>query len=266
MTSQTILVVDDEPEIRRIVSEILEDEGFEVETAGDASSARVKFRDNKPDLVLLDIWMPDTDGVSLLTEWANQNGRIPPVIMISGHGTVETAVEAIRLGAYDFLEKPLSIAKLLVTVDRALENSQLYTENTRLRNQLEPVSDLVGHSPAIQEIRRQIGLIGSSDSWVLVRGEPGSGKGVVARALHQVSHLRDRPFVEVNLAGIPAESIEIALFGLENDQGIQAGRFEQANGGTLVLDEVGDLELSIQGKLLGALEEGRCYRVGGRTL
>ena len=135
--------------------------------------------------------------------------------MISGHGTVETAVEAIRLGAYDFLEKPLSIAKLLVTVDRALENSQLYTENTRLRNQLEPVSDLVGHSPAIQEIRRQIGLIGSSDSWVLVRGEPGSGKGVVARALHQVSHLRDRPFVEVNLAGIPAESIEIALFGLE---------------------------------------------------
>ena len=266
MTSKTILVVDDEPDIRRVVSDILEDEGFQVETAGDASSARTKFYDIRPDLVLLDIWMPDTDGVSLLTEWADQNGRIPPVVMISGHGTVETAVEAIRLGAYDFLEKPLSTAKLLVTVERALENSQLYTENTRLRNQLEPASELIGHSPAIQEIRGQISRIGSSDSWVLVRGEPGSGKGVVVRALHQVSHHRDQPFVEVNLAAIPAESIAIELFGLENEDGIQAGRFEQANGGTLVLDEVGDLDLTIQGKLLGALEEGRFYRVGGRTL
>ena len=158
MNNQSVLVVDDEPDIRGIVSEILEDEGYKVDSAGDGSEAREKFNRLSPDLVLLDIWMPDTDGITLLTEWCAQSSNRPPVIMISGHGTVETAVDALRLGAYDFLEKPLSTAKLLVTVERALESRQLFAENTLLRRQLEPVAELVGHSPNIQELKQQIDL------------------------------------------------------------------------------------------------------------
>ncbi|HIC61919.1 MAG TPA: sigma-54-dependent Fis family transcriptional regulator, partial [Marine Group III euryarchaeote] len=154
MNNQTVLVVDDEPAIRGVVSEILEDEGYRVDSAGDGSEAREKFNRLSPDLVLLDIWMPDTDGITLLTEWCEQSSNRPPVIMISGHGTVETAVDALRLGAYDFLEKPLSTAKLLVTVERALESRQLFAENTLLRRQLEPVAELVGHSPNIQELKQ----------------------------------------------------------------------------------------------------------------
>ena len=176
MNNQTVLVVDDEPDIRSIVSEILEDEGYRVDSAGDGSEAREKFNSFSPDLVLLDIWMPDTDGITLLTEWCAQSSNRPPVIMISGHGTVETAVDALRLGAYDFLEKPLSTAKLLVTVERALESRQLSAENTLLRRQLEPITELVGHSPNIQELKQQIDRIAPGESWVLVRGEPGSGK------------------------------------------------------------------------------------------
>jgi DNA-binding NtrC family response regulator len=242
VNNQTVLVVDDEPDIRGIVSEILEDEGYKVDSAGDGSEAREKFNRLSPDLVLLDIWMPDTDGITLLTEWCAQSSNRPPVIMISGHGTVETAVDALRLGAYDFLEKPLSTAKLLVTV-----------------------AELVGHSPNIQELKQQIDQIAPGESWVLVRGEPGSGKGVVVRALHRASRRKEQAFIEVNLASIPGENIAIELFGYEDGDSIQTGRFEQAHGGTLVLDEIGDLDLEIQAKLLSALEERRFYRIGGRT-
>ena len=265
MNNQSVLVVDDEPDIRGIVSEILEDEGYKVDSAGDGSEAREKFNRLSPDLVLLDIWMPDTDGITLLTEWCAQSSNRPPVIMISGHGTVETAVDALRLGAYDFLEKPLSTAKLLVTVERALESRQLSAENTLLRRQLEPVAELVGHSPNIQELKQQIDRIAPGESWVLVRGEPGSGKGVVVRALHRASRRKEQAFIEVNLASIPGENIAIELFGYEDGDSIQAGRFEQAHGGTLVLDEIGDLDLEIQAKLLSTLEERRFYRIGGRT-
>ena len=265
MNNQTVLVVDDEPAIRGVVSEILEDEGYRVDSAGDGSEAREKFNRLSPDLVLLDIWMPDTDGITLLTEWCEQSSNRPPVIMISGHGTVETAVDALRLGAYDFLEKPLSTAKLLVTVERALESRQLSAENTQLRRQLEPVTELVGHSPAIQELKQQIDRLAPGESWVLVRGERGSGKGVVVRALHRASRRKEQAFVEVNLASVPRERIAIELFGYEDADSIQAGRFEQAQGGTLVLDEIGDLDLEIQEKLLSTLEKSRFYRVGGKT-
>ncbi len=265
MNNQTVLVVDDEPDIRSVVSEILEDEGYRVDSARDGFEAREKFNALSPDLVLLDIWMPDTDGITLLTEWCTQGSNRPPVIMISGHGTVETAVDALRLGAYDFLEKPLSTAKLLVTVERALESRQLSAENSLLRRQLEPVAELVGHSPNIQELKQQIDRVAPGESWVLVRGEPGSGKGVVVRALHRASRRKERAFVEVNLATIPGGNVAIELFGYEDADSMQVGRFEQAHGGTLVLDEIGNLDLQVQEKLLHTMEEHRFYRIGGKS-
>lgn len=259
---ESVLVVDDEPGIRDIVGEILEDEGYRVVTAENAENARREFESQSPDIVLLDIWMPDTDGISLLKEWTEQ-GANTPVVMISGHGTVETAVEAIRLGAYDFLEKPLSTAKLIVTVDRALQNVRLLKENAALRNRVQPSAELVGKSPAIDSLRDQIEKIAPTDHWVVVTGEAGSGKGVVARRLHQASSRAKGPFVEINLGAVPTENIAIQLFGREVDGRIQLGCFEEARGGTLVLDEISDLDLEMQGKLLGALEKGSYLRVGG---
>ena len=187
MRANTVLVVDDEPDIREIIGDILGDEGYQVSTAANAEEARAKFSDEQPDLVLLDIWMPDTDGIALLKEWRERASSSVPVIMISGHGTVETAVEAIRIGAYDFLEKPLSTAKLLVTVERALETVALKAENVTLKTQLEPVSGFVGHSTLLSDLNERINQVAGTRQTVLIHGEPGSGKSVAARVLHRAS-------------------------------------------------------------------------------
>ncbi len=262
MSETRILIVDDEPDIREIVSDILKDEGFDTVCAENAATARKAYREHEPDLILLDIWMPDTDGISLLKEWVDQDCKAS-VIMISGHGTVETAVEAIRIGAYDFLEKPLSTAKLLVTVERAIQNRQLQQENRRLRTRLEPASELIGSSETMRQLRQKIQRFATTDNWVLIQGEPGSGKGVVARKLHKQSNRSNGQFVEMNLGALPTENIAIQLFGNEQEQ-TTPGSLELANGGSLVLDEVADLDLDLQAKLLSALEERRFYRVGGR--
>ncbi len=264
MKGKTILVVDDEPDIREVIREILEDEDYSVLTADSAGEARQLHRQRHPDLVLLDIWMPGTDGLSLLKEWSNGETPEIPVIMISGHGNVETAVEAIRYGAYDFLEKPLSTAKLLVTVERALQNDQLRKENVRLRSKLESSFTLVGNSPIIQGLREQVGLVANTDSWVLITGEPGSGKEVVARSIHDQSPRRDGQFVDISLAAIPPQSIPVQLFGSEEAAIVRPGRFEEAKSGTLFLDEIGDLDSDTQAKLLNALEESRFLRIGGQ--
>jgi DNA-binding NtrC family response regulator len=261
MRSQTVLIVDDEPDIRRVVSEILRDEGLHTETAENADVAREKYNKSAPDLVLVDIWMPDTDGVTLLKEWKTGENA-PPVVMISGHGTVETAVESVRAGAYDFLEKPLSTAKLLVTVQRALESRHLKDENLLLRNRLEPASTVTGRSSVMESLRQQIGRIGPSNDWTLITGEPGSGKGVVARALHHASQRSTAPFVEVRLSSIAASNVLVRLFGQEDNGIVQSGAVEEANHGTLVLDEIGELDLAVQNLLLNALEEKCFYRSG----
>lgn len=264
MSSETILVVDDEPDIRDIVSEILDDEGYDVVVAENAQTAREQFAQQSPGLVLLDIWMPGTDGISLLKEWHEQ-GLDTPVIMISGHGNVETAVEAIRYGAYDFLEKPLSTAKLLITVQRAIQNNQLKTENRQLKDQLKPSSKLIGSSQSTKNLLETISKIAATESWVLVEGEPGSGKGVVAHSIHNASRRADHPMVHVSLAAVPKESLAVQLFGAEEADGSKFGYFDQARSGTLFLDSIGDLDMDIQGKLLSALEDGRYVRVGGQA-
>jgi two-component system, NtrC family, nitrogen regulation response regulator NtrX len=265
MSGETVLVVDDEPDIRETIKDLLEDESYRVLTAATAAEADQVLSSNRPDCILLDIWMPDTDGLSLLRSWSTGDGVDAPVVMISGHGNVETAVEAIRYGAYDFLEKPLSTAKLLVTVERALQNDRLRRENQRLRRQIDPVSVLVGSSAAMREVRERIERIATTDSWVLITGEPGSGKGTAARAIHNASARSDNAFVEISLAATPPQNIAVQLFGSEGEGVVRPGRFEQAKGGTLLLDEVGDMDLSTQAKLLGAFQEGRFLRVGGQT-
>ena len=264
MKNNRILITDDEPEICRLVQEILEDENYIVTTAGNAEEARAARIEFNPDLVLLDIWMPGTDGITLLKEWMDSENP-PSVVMMSGHGNVETAVDAIRYGAYDFLEKPLSMAKLLVTVQRALQNVQLRNENVQLRQQLQPVNELVGSSHSMQQLREQIKLVANSDSWVLISGEPGSGKEVAARMIHDLSPRADAELVTINLAAIPVENIAVQMFGSEKDGVVTAGSFEQARGGTLLLDEIADMDLDTQAKLIGALRENRFLRVGGNS-
>jgi len=264
VSGERILVVDDEPDIRRLVQEILDDEGYRVTTAGDAADARAQVKSSAPDLVLLDIWMPDTDGMALLKEWAATGRPEMPVVMMSGHGNIETAVEATRLGAYDFIEKPVSMAKLLVTLSRALQADRLRKENLRLRSGMHAHADLIGTSHSMQNLREDIARIANTDTWVLITGEPGSGKAVAARYLHRRSARGDQPFVEVSLGAIPTENIAVQLFGSETNEGFVPGSFEQASGGTLLLDEVADLDPATQTQLLNALEEGRFLRVGGK--
>ncbi|MEA1890376.1 MAG: sigma-54 dependent transcriptional regulator [Pseudomonadota bacterium] len=265
MKNNRILITDDEPEICRLVQEILEDEDYIVATANNAEEARKALSEFTPDLVLLDIWMPGTDGISLLKEWMQNEEAPPSVVMMSGHGNVETAVEAIRFGAYDFLEKPLSMAKLLVTVQRALQNVQLRNENIQLRQQLQPLNELIGDSQSMQQLRGQIKLVANTESWVLVTGEPGSGKEVAARMIHKLSRRAEAELVTINLAAIPAENIAVQMFGSEKDGVVTAGSFEQAKGGTLLLDEIADMDPGTQAKLIGALRENRFLRVGGST-
>jgi DNA-binding NtrC family response regulator len=263
MTTSHILVVDDEPDIRGLVKEILEDEDYTVVAADGGTAARQALRDRRPDLVLLDIWMPDIDGISLLKEWAEDDGLPCPVIMMSGHGTVETAVEATRLGAYDFLEKPLSLAKLLLTVERALEADKLQQENIGLRRHSQPVVEPTGKSAVIQRLREQVKRIAQHGTWVLITGEPGSGRETFARYLHSQSPRRDLPFIEVSVSSIAKENSARELFGSEEGGHIHYGALEQARRGTLFLDEVAAMGIEAQAQLLGALESGSFLRVGG---
>jgi DNA-binding NtrC family response regulator len=263
MSAPYILVVDDEPDIRTLVKEILEDEGYQVSVAENGVLARQSLRERRPDLVLLDIWMPDLDGISLLKEWAEEGDLPCPVVMMSGHGTVETAVEATRLGAYDFLEKPLSLAKLLLTVGRALEADRLQQENLGLRRHTQQIQEPVGHSLVIQRLREQVKRLAQHDTWVLITGEAGSGRETFARYLHAQSARRERPFVDLGVSSMAQGNEARELFGSEGNGRTHYGSLEQARGGTLFLDEVADMGLEAQAQLLGALDTGSFLRVGG---
>lgn len=263
MSAPHILVVDDERDIRELVKEILEDEGYQVSVAENGEAARRARRSHRPDLVLLDIWMPDVDGITLLKEWSDEHGPMCPVIIMSGHGTVETAVEATRLGAYDFIEKPLSMAKLLLTLSRALDVERLRRENLGLRKFAQPLVEPLGRSAVMQQLREQIQRVAQHDAWVLISGEPGTGKELCARYLHSCSPRQNGPFVDVGVAALLRENSAVELFGSETDGQVKYGLLEQAGGGTLFLDEVGDMDLAIQARLFGALEGRSCLRVGG---
>src|SRR3569832_1675181 len=265
MSPAHILVVDDERDIRELLKEILVDEGYEVSVAENGETARLARRARRPDLVLLDIWMPDVDGISLLKEWNDERGPSAPVIMMSGHGTVETAVEATRLGAYDFIEKPLSMARLLVTIARALEADRLARENLGLRKYVPSVVEPPGRSVAMQQLREQMQRVAQRDVWVLIHGEPGTGKELCARYLHALSARRDRAFVSVGVATLLRENSAVELFGAEEGDRVHYGLLEQANGGTLFLDDVGEMDLAVQARLYGALASGACLRVGAAS-
>jgi two-component system nitrogen regulation response regulator NtrX len=265
--SPTILIVDDEESIRRSVADVLTDEGYRPVIAADAAEALHRVESDRPDLVLLDVAMPGRDGIGVLEELRRVWPDLP-VVMMSGHGTIETAVRATRLGAYDFLEKPLSYDKLLLCVGHGLERAQLARENRQLRDELARSSEMIGSCPAIEELKQQIAVAAPTEGWVLVRGENGTGKELVARQIHLGSKRAAAPFVEVNCAAIPEELIESELFGHEKGAFSGAikqkpGKFELANGGTLFLDEVGDMSLMTQAKILRALQEQRFARVGG---
>ena len=257
-----ILVVDDEPDIRSTVQEILSDEGYRVATAESAAAAREARRGERPDVVLLDIWMPDQDGISLLREWSERGGLPCPVIMMSGHGTIETAIEATRLGAYDFVEKPLSLAKLLLTVERALETSRLRRENEGLRNQMLMPLDPVVTSRAMQALKLQMEKLAAHDAAILIQGERGTDKEALARWLHENSARRGGPFVTVSPGSIAREHAARALFGSDENGSVQYGLIEQANGGTLFLDEVIDLDAELQMRLASALARRSLIRCG----
>lgn len=263
MSSGHILVVDDEPDIRNLVKEILEDEGFEVSIAESGETARHARRMRRPDLILLDIWMEGVDGISLLREWSEGGGLPCPVIIISGHATVETAVEATRLGAYDFIEKPISLAKLLLVVNRALESEKLQQENLGLKRQAQPLVEPAGKSEIMHALRSQARRIAQHNTWVLINGEPGAGKEVVARYIHAQSPLRDRPFVEVAVGSMSAENSAVELFGSEEGDRIVYGRLEQANGGTLFMGNISDMDMQTQARLLSVFQTHSFLRMGG---
>jgi DNA-binding NtrC family response regulator len=268
----TVLVVDDEASIRRTLREILEYEDFGVEEAVDGQEALTAIRENQYDLVLLDVKMPKVDGMDVLKEIAEEATDLP-VVMISGHGTIETAVEATKLGAYDFIEKPPDLNRLLVTVRNAMDHGQLEVKNRRMRQTLNEQSrddlpPIIGESDAIQEIKDTIDRVAPTEARVLITGENGTGKELVAKWLHHRSGRAEEPMVEVNCAAIPSDLIESELFGHEKGAFTGAtqqriGKFEQAHEGTLFLDEIGDMSLSAQAKVLRVLQEDEIERVGG---
>jgi two-component system nitrogen regulation response regulator NtrX len=266
----TILIVDDEESIRRSVADVLEDEGHKATAAGDGEEALIQIERSPPDLVLLDIAMPGRDGIQIL-ECLRATRPDLPVVMMSGHGTIETAVRATKLGAFDFLEKPLSYDKLLLCVQHTLEHARLAQENRRLREEVAGSSEIVGESEVIAELKRQISIAAPTDGWVLITGDNGTGKELVARQIHVQSKRADKPFVEVNCAAIPEELIESELFGYEKGAFTGAlsqkrGKFELADGGTILLDEIGDMSLMTQAKILRVLQEHRFARVGGTEM
>lgn len=266
MMKGTILVVDDEPDICNLIKEILEDEGFHVVLAENGAEARARKQESNPDLVLLDIWMPDIDGITILKEWTGEGELDCPVIMMSGHGTVETAVEATRLGAYDFLEKPLSLAKLVLTVKNALEASRLQRENTKLRQFHRPSFEIIGKSKIITELREKIELVASHKTTVLIVGESGTDKEAIARYLHSRSDRSEHPFVAVNVSALSSDDPSIEIFGLEKDgEVVQKGYLEMADGGTLFLKDIADMDLNTQARLQNALENKCITRIGGAT-
>ena len=263
----TLLVVDDEPQILRAVAGVLQDEGFEVLTAPDGETALKMVAAEVPDLVLLDIALPGLDGLEALTELKRQHPLLP-VIMVSAYGSVENAVKATRLGAFDFIEKPPNADKILLSVRNALEWARLAEENRRLRQQRAPVKEIIGESAAISRLREKLALVAPTNAAVLIIGENGSGKELVARALHASSRRAHQPLVEVNCAAIPEDLIESELFGHEKGAFTGAssrrrGKFDLAHEGTLFLDEIGDMSLKTQAKILRILEEQRFERVGG---
>ncbi|MEW6659599.1 MAG: sigma-54 dependent transcriptional regulator [Thermodesulfobacteriota bacterium] len=263
----TLLVVDDEPQILQAVAGILQDEGFEVLTAPDGETALKTVAEGNPDLVLLDIALPGKDGLEILQELKVRHPLLP-VVMISAYGSVENAVKATRLGAYDFIEKPPNADNILLTVRNALEMARLAEENRRLRQQAAPVREIVGASEAVRRLREQLRIVAPTNASVLITGENGTGKELVARALHAFSLRAHKPFVEVNCAAIPEDLIESELFGHEKGAFTGAtsrrqGKFDQAHEGTLFLDEIGDMSLKTQAKILRILEEQRFERVGG---
>jgi two-component system nitrogen regulation response regulator NtrX len=265
--SATILLVDDEPQILQALSGLLQDEDFEVLTAAEGEAALRLVKDELPDLVMLDIALPGKDGLEILKDLKDQHPALP-VIMISAHGSVENAVKATRLGAYDFIEKPPHADKILLAVRNALEMARLSDENRRLRQQAIPDREIIGASAAIQEVRNKLRLVAPTTASVLITGENGTGKELVARALHFQSRRSHRAFVEVNCAAIPEDLIESELFGHEKGSFTGAtsrrqGKFDLAHEGTLFLDEIGDMSLKTQAKILRILEEQRFERVGG---
>ena len=264
-----ILVIDDERPIRSTLKEILEFEKFTVETAEDGKVGLDLILKNKYDLILCDIKMPKMDGMEVLDKVVENNIETP-VVMISGHGNVETAVEAIKKGAYDFIQKPLDLNRTLVTLRNALDNKEVIQEVKKLKRKVSKgkVTDIIGESEAISAIKEMIEKVAPSDARVLITGGNGSGKELVARQLHEKSTREKAPFVEVNCAAIPSELIESELFGHEKGAFTSAhkqrpGKFETANGGTIFLDEIGDMSASAQAKVLRALQENKITRVGG---
>jgi two-component system nitrogen regulation response regulator NtrX len=267
--SARILIVDDEPGIRSSLAAILEDEGYRVASAGTADEAAQRLAGEAFDAVLLDLWLPDRDGLELLAE-LRERGFETPVIVISGHGTVDTAVQAIRLGACDFLEKPMALSRVVVTVQNALERGRLEREVRELSERLERGDPLLGESVPMIRLKAEIRTAATADSRILILGENGTGKELVARRIHRLSRRASKPFVEVNCAAIPEELIESELFGhvkgaFTGAAADRPGRFEQAHGGTLFLDEIADMSLKTQAKVLRALQEQRFERVGGAS-
>ncbi|WP_320006701.1 sigma-54 dependent transcriptional regulator [Maridesulfovibrio sp.] len=268
--SKNILIVDDENGIRYSLRGILEDEGFDVSEAESGEQALVYLADERPDLVFLDIWLPGMDGLEVL-ERIKKDWDWLPVVMISGHGNIETAVSAIKKGAFDFIEKPLSLEKVVITAEKAVEFSRLQSENKALRTRIatEQPAKLTGESESIKSMREVIGQVAPTDAWVLITGENGTGKEIVARSIHSRSQRAENPLVAVNCAAIPEELIESELFGHEKGaftgaEKAQEGKFELADNGTLFLDEIGDMSLKTQAKILRILQEQRFERVGGR--
>ncbi len=258
MSAAHILVVDDEIDIRELLQEILSEEGYSVSMAADAAQARQQRAARQPDLVLLDIWMPDTDGITLLREW-QESGNSPNVVMMSGHGTVETAMEATRLGAFDFIEKPVSLAKLLRTVERALDNRR----KSSGRRIVPRMNTPLGKSQVMQDLREQIKRIAGHDSNVLLLGEVGTGREAFGRFLHTLSPRAASRFVTLVAGSLTADTAEELLFGSESDGEIRTGFLERADGGTLFISEIEDLPAVAQTLLFGAIETGSFRRLGG---
>ena len=263
----SILIIDDERAIRNVLKEILVNEGYKVEEAVDGEEGLKKFTSGNFDLVLCDIKMPRLDGIEFLQQ-ANAANPDVPIIIISGHGNIETAVDAVKKGAYDYISKPPDLNRMLITIRNAMDKTNLVKETKILKRKVAKVQEIIGESGPIKKIKETIEKVAVTDARVLITGENGSGKELVARWLHEKSNRNTSQIVEVNCAAIPSELIESELFGHEKGSFTSAikqriGKFEQANGGTLFLDEIGDMSLSAQAKVLRALQEGKITRVGG---
>ena len=263
----SILIIDDERAIRNVLKDILGNEGYKVDEAADGEEGLKKFLATTFDLVLCDIKMPKIDGIEFLQKATEANPDVP-VIMISGHGNIETAVDAVKKGAFDYISKPPDLNRLLITIRNAMDKNNLVKETKILKRKVSKVQEIIGESIAIKKIKDTIDKVAPIDTRVLITGENGSGKELVARWLHEKSSRNGNQIVEVNCAAIPSELIESELFGHEKGSFTSAikqriGKFEQANGGTLFLDEIGDMSLSAQAKVLRALQEGKITRVGG---